>query len=162
MRPTEVNNIVTRWIDTLKEEDIEDLNKIKKSWSSFLCKYKKTYSSKKGKKTVYSMFADMQRVKLSEKTPPVTSRNVVMKHISDEWKKLKNNKSEYDKFELECNMNDNISYEVSNCFHKFSLENREIIKKENLSKTPKEITNILQQKWLQMSIEEQSKYNIDI
>ena len=95
MTVIELNNIVIKLLKSLSKNETYTSDEITTKWNKYLIDYKNTNQSRKGKRTVYAIFADEIRKQLSDQDPPVISRNIVMKTISERWKQLKNNDVEY-------------------------------------------------------------------
>lgn len=125
-----------------------------------------TKSKKKTKrKNPYLFFADDMRDVIKQTHPDLTSNKDVLGKIGEEWAKLKElNNDQYKKY-LQMSLDyakdeDEIVYQVTKPFHKFSLDKRGGLEHENPQLSSTEITELLVKQWRSLTRTEKDKWEI--
>lgn len=164
MEKTDINKKISSFINKLSVSDIKTKENILEKWMSDDNQKLVFNTEKTFKKSAYFWFCGDERERLRNLTPPVVKRDEVHKIMSKKWKQIKDeNGSEYKKYiDLSNNTtnNDNVKYEVTKPFHKFSVEYRKKIEDENKNCTASEITDKLKQIWKSKTNSEKLKWKI--
>jgi len=131
-----------------------------KAWMQYNDEKKK----KPRKKNAFFVFLNDRRPSFMEENEHLTTNKEIRSKLGEEWALMKEqNTDEYIKFEqmaIEMSPVDTneTAYEVSKPFHKFSLEFRAGVDEENPGMTQVEITQVLVDKWNELTRKEKEEW----